>query len=241
MSCLHNVLDPEIDPPPPADAPKPLFPLYLKCSILHDVAGGLAYLHEQFPPIIHRDLSARNILLNSGMVAKIADLGMARIAAHLQSVAAMTKAPGASIYMPPEALENHPGDEKKSPKDRDNKAIYGSSIDIFSFAVVSIFTLSQTFPCDLLAPTYRRGVQHIARTELQRREKYMKLIYSQLHKKHPLVQMIERCLDFPENRPTVAEVIGLLEEAKTVDRDPKGRLNTLELVCALQEKTQNQV
>ena len=45
----------------------------VKVSFLYDVAKGLAYLHGQDPPIIHRDLTARNILLNSAMVAKIAD------------------------------------------------------------------------------------------------------------------------------------------------------------------------
>ena len=79
LTSLHDLLDPEINPPPPPDAPKPFFPLGLKCSILHNVASGLAFLHEQSPPIIHRDLSARNVLLNSGMVGKIADLGVARI------------------------------------------------------------------------------------------------------------------------------------------------------------------
>ena len=66
LASLHDLLDPEIDPPPPPDAPKPFFPLGLKCCILHDVASGLAFLHERSPPIIHRDLSARNVLLNSG-------------------------------------------------------------------------------------------------------------------------------------------------------------------------------
>ena len=58
---------------------KPDIPLYLKRSILRDVACGLVYLHNHSPPIIHRDLSSRNILLNSSMVAKITDLGVARI------------------------------------------------------------------------------------------------------------------------------------------------------------------
>ena len=52
LTSLHDLLDPETDPPPPPDAPKPFFPLSLKCSILHNVASGLAYLHEQSPPII---------------------------------------------------------------------------------------------------------------------------------------------------------------------------------------------
>jgi len=48
-------------------------------SILHDVALGLHYLHSHTPAIIHRDLTANNILLTSNMTAKISDLGMAKI------------------------------------------------------------------------------------------------------------------------------------------------------------------
>ena len=159
LTNLHNLLDPdtggsepdtikgdsssEPPPSPPPDAPKPFSPLGLKQSILHDVARGLAYLHDHSPPIVHSDLSARNVLLNSAMVAKIADVGVARIVHCMGAAATMTKAPGASIYDPPEALEAKSGGEEDSSK-------YDTSIDVFSFSVVAIFTLSQTFPCNLL-------------------------------------------------------------------------------------------
>ena len=213
LTSLHDLLDPETEPPPPKDAPKPFIPLSLKCCILHNVACGLAYLHERTPPVIHRDLSARNVLLNSGMVAKIADLGVARIVPRMRAAATMTKAPGAGIYMPPEALE------AKS-KNEEQKAKYGASIDVFSFGVVAIFTLSQTFPCDLLAHNYRNERrQIIGRSELERRGEYMAMIYSQLREKHPLLQMIEGCLDFPEDRPSIREVLSLLEQARAEIRD----------------------
>ena len=143
LTSLHDLLDPEIDPPPPTDAPKPFFPLGLKCSILHNVASGLAFLHEQSPPIIHRDLSARNVLLNSGMVGKLADLGVARIVPRMRAVATMTKAPGASLYMPPEAMEDKPG-PKKEEEGKTSK--YDASIDVFSFGVVSIFHSLSNLP-----------------------------------------------------------------------------------------------
>ena len=240
LTSLHDLLDPEIDPPPPPDAPKPFFPLGLKCSILHNVASGLVFLHEQSPPIIHRDLSARNVLLNSGMVAKIADLGVARIfpRMRMRAAATMTKAPGAYVYMPPEALEDKPG-QKKEEEGKTSK--YDASIDVFSFGVVSIFTLSQTFPCQLLAPTYREGRRLMGRTELERREHYMRMIYSQLREQHPLLQMMERCLDFPENRPSIGEVLRLLEQARAEDRDEQTEMNKLELLQALQTQPRNQV
>ena len=239
LTSLHDLLDPEMDPPSSPDSPKPFFPLSLKCTILHDVANGLTYLHERSPPIIHRDLSARNVLLNSGMVAKIAYLGVARIVPLMRSAATMTKGPGAIVYMPPEAMEDKPEDEKDD--DEKSKAKYGKSIDIFSFGVVAIFTLCQTFPNKLLAPTYHEGRQHKARTELERRESYTRMIYRQLREKHPLLQMIKGCLDFPEDRLSIGEVLRLLKEARAEVRDEQTDMNKLELLQALQTQPMNLV
>ena len=161
LTSLHDLLDPEIDPPPPPGAPKPFFPLSLKCSILHNVADGLTYLHERSPPIIHRDLSARNVLLSSDMIAKIVDLGVARMAPRMRAAATMTKGPGAIVYMPPEAIA--PSSSKPE------KSKYDASIDVFSFGVVTIFTIGEVFPCDPEAPTYTDETSGllVARTELQ--------------------------------------------------------------------------
>ena len=226
LTSLHDLLAP--DTPPPPGTPKPFFPPGLKCSILHNVACGLAYLHGLSPPVIHRDLSARNVLLNSAMVAKVADLGVARILSRVGGAATMTKAPGAAVYMPPEALENKPGEEKKETQDKKSK--YDASIDIFSFGVVAIFTLSHTFPCDLLGPNYRKGDDLVARTELQRRESYMQIIYEELPEHHALVRMIKLCLAFPEDRPSTGEVLRLLEEARAETRDAMITKNRLELM-----------
>ncbi len=50
--------------------------LAAKRSILCDVARGMEYLHCRPTPIVHGKLTAPNVLLSSGMVAKISDVGV---------------------------------------------------------------------------------------------------------------------------------------------------------------------
>ena len=73
----------------------------------------------------------------------------------------------------------------------------------------------------------------MGRSELERRNQYMQMVYSQLRKDHPLLQMIERCLDFPEDRPGICEVLSLLDEARAEQRDDQIEMNKLELIRAL--------
>ena len=242
LTSLHDLLAP--DWPPPRDAVPPLsfFSMNLKCSVLQDVARGLAYLHERSPPLIHRSLSARDVLLNSGMVAKIADFGSARIMPSVRATAIMTKCPGPFIYMPPEAME-----PSKSNKE---KAEYGSSLDIFSLGVVTIFTISETFPCDPLAPTYidEKSGLLVLRTELERRSEYMTFVQKklracgQLRADHPFIRLIQQCLqNIPTKRPSIHEVQRLLEEARVCFADGEGERSRRNLVQALQTQPRNEV
>ena len=243
LTSLHDLLAPETQPPPGTLRPLSFFPMSLKCSVLHNVASGLAYLHELAPPVIHRDLSARNVLLNSGLVAKVADLGVARIVPRRSlSMLAAATAPGASVYMPPEAVELSASNREKSK--------YDANVDVFSLGVISIFTISETFPCVLLAPNYteeKTGLL-VVRTELQRRSNYMANVNAQLracgqlHGDHPLIRLIQQCLqNIPTKRPGIREVLRLLEEARAGVRNEESERNKCELVKALQNQPSNQV
>ena len=224
---LYDVLDPETEGGEgPADSVnKPCIPLALKCSILQDVVEGLAFLHSRTPPIIHRDLTARNVLLTADMTAKIADLGVAPIVRALQRIGTMTKAPDASIYMPSGALED--------------ESIYDVSIDIFSLGVLAIFTLSQTFPKPLSAVYMDDQMKVLRRTELERRGSYMHKIKRQLREEHPLILMIQNCLkDLSEDRPLIGQAIEFLSQARGEIQDEEGDMNRLELVQSIIGKTQ---
>ena len=105
----------------------PNIPLILKRSILEDIARGLLYLHLHDPQIIHRDLTAKNVLLTPSLMAKITDLGNSRIVNIQPGQLAQTlsRNPGTLVYMPPEALSA--------------AARYGPSLDVFSFGHLGIF------------------------------------------------------------------------------------------------------
>ena len=62
-----------------------------------DISYGLRYLHSHSPSIIHRDISAKNILIG-GSRAKIADLGQAKIFGT-SALSRQTSMPGAMVRL----------------------------------------------------------------------------------------------------------------------------------------------
>lgn len=159
-------------------------PLPLVLHMLHDITKGLIYLHNSHkPPIVHRDLTARNILIDkASMKAKIADLGNALMIDPIKLSLTLSQAPGTLPYMPPEALGTNPK--------------YNTSLDMFSFGHLSLFAVLQLYPGELLAPTYntKRTGRLVARSEVDRRKKYFELLIDRLTKDHLITKMITQCL-----------------------------------------------
>ena len=179
-----------------------------KMSVLSDTASGLDYLHSQTPAIIHRDLTANNVLLDSQQRAKIADFGNSRIM-DLDPNATpetLTTLPGTLAYMPPEAQ----GTEGSN-------VAYDPSLDVFSFGHLSLFTVTQT-PVSLLPPTYHdhsTGKVH-GRSEVERRETFIEKAEQLLSGNPSLVVMIKQCLhNNPAQRPHTRELLTGLEEITT--------------------------
>ena len=183
-------------------------------GILDDVATGLCYLHGHRPPIVHRDLSANNVLLSSNMGAKISDLGVAKILNMTPArMSQLTKCPGTPPYMPPEALEEDPE--------------YSTKLDCFSMGVMILHVLCGSWPIPSkptrVDPRNRKRV--IVLTEVERREKY----FQQVRGDHPLVGLVHGCLDNdPPRRPDADRILGRLRQV--ISQSPPSSGNKMELL-----------
>ncbi len=176
-----------------------VLPKEVSYSILYNVALGLYHLHSQTPPIVHRDLSANNVLLTPNMTAKISDLGVARILNLTpQQMSHMTCTPGTPSYMPPEAMRANPR--------------YDARIDQFSYGVLMIHVLSGRWPLPLCEPTYvnpENRAQLLAVSEAERRDEYLRDIGNA----HPLMDLILRCVsNDPGQRATAAQMVERMKQ-----------------------------
>ena len=78
-------------------------------KMLHDVAAGLAYLHEKTPPLIHQDIKPDNILIDDEGRYLITDFGIsARVRSTIRGAQAQEQSGGTLAYMGPERFSSNP-------------------------------------------------------------------------------------------------------------------------------------
>ena len=78
-------------------------------KMLHDVAAGLAYLHEKTPPLIHQDIKPDNIMIGDEGQYLITDFGIsARVRSTIRGARAQEQSGGTLAYMGPERFSTNP-------------------------------------------------------------------------------------------------------------------------------------
>ncbi|KAG2723779.1 hypothetical protein I3843_02G162600 [Carya illinoinensis] len=84
------------------DEPKTILSWDHRFKIIKDVASGLLYLHEEWEQtVIHRDIKAGNVLLDSELNGRLGDFGLAKLYEH-GSNPSTTKVVGTLGYLAPE-------------------------------------------------------------------------------------------------------------------------------------------
>ena len=127
-------------------------------QVLSDIATGLRYLHEQSPPIIHGELSARNVMLSSNNRAKISNLGVIQMLDCIP-VQQLKSDPETLCYMAPEACV-----EGSKPS---------TAMDCFSFGILMIHTLCAKCPM----PDCPQPRNPESKSRLEQCDVYIKTIY----------------------------------------------------------------
>ncbi|KAK3068205.1 hypothetical protein LTR53_014419 [Teratosphaeriaceae sp. CCFEE 6253] len=94
--------------------------------VLQQVLSALVFLHEQSPPVVHRDIKPGNLLVQSRkpMHVKLGDFGLSKASEDLTTLC------GSPVYLPPELARHHGSKASRS------RILYSHAVDIWSLGVV---------------------------------------------------------------------------------------------------------
>ncbi|KAJ7554931.1 hypothetical protein O6H91_05G015700 [Diphasiastrum complanatum] len=166
-------------------------------------AEGIEYLHHYATPhIIHRDIKASNVLLDSNFEAQVADFGFAKFipdgVTHVT-----TRVKGTLGYLAPEY------------------AMWGKvseSCDVYSFGILLLELISGKKPIEKIGPGRKRTIVEWA-APLVYQERLREMVDPKLEENfdeeelRKVVHVATLCAqNSPENRPTIREVVLLLKD-----------------------------
>ncbi|CAH1434553.1 unnamed protein product [Lactuca virosa] len=168
-----------------------------RVNIVKAIANGLAYMHHDCsPPIIHRDISIANILLDSDYEAHISDFGTSKLL-KLDS-SNWTAIAGTYGYIAPELAYTMVTTEK---------------CDVYSFGVVALELVMGKHPGELITYLPTLSDDHLVHANVG--DSRIPPPSSQSEKQVKIVLSLSRaCLNSnPQERPTMHQVSNFLMKA----------------------------
>lgn len=174
--------------------------------ICRGIAKGLKYLHERNPPIIHRNIKANNILLDASCNPKISDFGLAKLYEEENPYIAIG-AGGDLLYMSPEYATRRAMTVK---------------VDVYSFGILLLEIVSGRNNAD-----YRANQETVFLLDtagnLNARGRLGDLVDPSLRtydwdQAKIVLNLAMMCTDqSPSLRPTMSQVVAVLEGEKTLE------------------------
>lgn len=176
-----------------------------RLRIACETAGALAYLHSATTrPIIHRDIKSLNILLDQNFTAKVSDFGASRVMPMDEDYIS-TLVQGTLGYLDPEYFHTGLLTEKS---------------DVYSFGVVLVELITGQPPVSSDKPEEERSLANYFLINMERNQVFGILEPRVVNEGDTaqlkeVAELARRCLSLTgEERPTMKEVAGELEQAK---------------------------
>ncbi|KAG3159764.1 hypothetical protein PI126_g7215 [Phytophthora idaei] len=164
-----------------------------KFGVAISIIEALVYLHSFVPPLLHRDIKSKNVLLSSSLKAKLSDFGKSRFRSDNNT---MSGGVGTSRWLAPEVIRG----------DTD----YDRSSDIYSFGVLLTELDTNRIPySNTRGPTGKA----LSDTTIMHRVATGTL-YPKLRRtcEQALKELVKRCVaGNPARRPTASEVANDLQ------------------------------
>ncbi|CAA0821099.1 Probable LRR receptor-like serine/threonine-protein kinase [Striga hermonthica] len=171
-------------------------------------ARALAFLHHGcLPPIIHRDVRASSVYLDSNLEPRLSDFGVAKIFGYGLEDGIMGHGPPG--YLPPECGQNDEGPTTKS--------------DVYGFGVVLFELVTGKMPVEDVYPDEKDGNLVSWVRGLVRRNQGLRAVDPKIRGTGPDGQIVEALkigylctAELPSKRPSMQQVVGLLKDLEQI-------------------------
>ncbi|KAM4108590.1 hypothetical protein ACB094_03G055700 [Castanea mollissima] len=179
-----------------------------RVNVVKGVASALSYMHHNYSsPIIHRDISSKNVLLDSEYESNVSDFGIARIMSFDTSY--WTSFAGTFGYTAPELAYTMEVSEK---------------CDVYSFGVVALEAIIGRHPGDLISSFLSSSFP------LSSHDVLLEDVLDQ-RLAHPTNRVAEKVvLVAPQSRPTMQQVYQKLLNWKSPFTKPLRMITLRELI-----------